>query len=295
MHRRRLLALAGAGLAGTAGCLSQPSSSDADPTDDPGGTNSPTDSQTVSPPRTTDSTQNEVVVADIVVRKAVRYESMMGSGGVLAAEETQYVVASVRGDIADSAPFVFETDLDSWELGLSDTVGATNFAVAGHEGGPFGQGLGTDGWSYLAFEVPSPLSASNPRITLDGPTDLAWELPAGARERLAAPGPRFELDSLTVPDELSQGDSMSVAMTVRNASDTDGRFLAAVYWPTDYIADDDESHLVEQQVAAGSEVTVSTTIDTDYTTSDAGPVTLGVEGHVTAERDVQVRDVSTPS
>ncbi|MFD1586514.1 hypothetical protein ACFR9U_05940 [Halorientalis brevis] len=298
MHRRQLLTLAGAGLVGLAGCLSDPGSGppEEEPSD-PTTTDSPTSSPTGSPTTSPDDppSPDGVTVEDVVVRKAVTYESIMGSGGVLAAEGTQYVVATVRSDRNDLPSFTFETDDQSWESGLSDTVGAANFAVAGHEGGAVGRRLGGDGESFLAFEIPSPLSASNPRIRLGGSDPAEWPLSADATARLAAPAPRFELDELSVPDIVSEGDALSVTLTVRNVSDTDGRFLAAVYWPTARIADDDESHLVERQVAAGESATATLELSTEYTAAESGPVTLSVDGHVAAEREVTLQNVSTPA
>ncbi|WP_225741342.1 hypothetical protein [Halorussus halophilus] len=169
-----------------------------------------------------------------------------------------------------------------------------NRTVAGHEGGPIGRGPKRDR-SYLAFTVPSPLSASNPRIQYAGSDSARWSLPTKARDRLAASAPRFELESLEVPDEVSQGTPLSVSFTAKNVSETDGQFLAALYWPTKRIADDDESRVVERQVSAGDAVTISLDIDTSYTTSEAEPVTLSIRGHVSAEREVQVRDISGTS
>ncbi|SFF90418.1 hypothetical protein SAMN04488063_0731 [Halopelagius inordinatus] len=292
MNRRQMLAFCGLCASGTAGCLSGTPSrpgSGAEETTADDGTETTADGPDETPPA------DGVAVDDIAVRKAVRYESSMGSGGVLAVEGRQYVVASVRapGD-ASASDFAFRTDSESWHPGLSDTVGARNVSVAGREGGPVGRGFGGDDRSYLAFEVPSPLSASNPRIRFES-GDSEWPLPVEERVRLDAPAPRFELDSVDAPEEVSQGETMSVSLTATNVSDTDGRFLAAVYWPTDVIADDDESHVIERAVAAGDEMTASVDIDTSYTTNEDGPVTLSVRGHVSAERDVRVRNASTPS
>lgn len=298
MNRRRMLALCGLCVSGSAGCLSRTSIRSESKTD--GGTAGGADETTTGgPDRTpegTDSTPvSGVVVENAVVEKAVRYESTMGSGGVLAAEGRQYVVASVRapGDVSESA-FTFRTDSDSWSPGLSGTVGAINRSVAGHEGSPVGRNLGGDGRSYLAFEVPSPLSGDSPRIRFE-PDDSEWPLPTRMSDRLDAPSPRFELDSFEAPEAVSQGETLSASLTARNVSETDGRFLAAVYWPTKQIADDDESHVVERDVAAGAEVTASVDIDTAYTTSEDEAVTLSLRGHVSAERDVRVRDASTPT
>lgn len=281
MNRRRLLASCGTCLAGLAGCLSE---SPANTAETPNQTESPpsettTDSPTERPSGTqTDTTPS---VGDIVVRKAIRYESTMGSGGVLTASETQYVVASIQGpQDASTDGFSLETDADSWDPGLPKTAGARNYSVAGIER------------PYLAFTLPSPLSASNPRIRRDG-EDTEWSLPDGATETLAASAPRFELDSLTVPESVSQGEQLSVSLSATNVAETDGRFLAAVYWPTKRIADDDESHVVERTVAAGESMSASLDIDTSYTTNEAESIPLRIRGHVTAERDIDVSDVST--
>ncbi|WP_135821978.1 hypothetical protein [Halostella litorea] len=302
MHRRTLLAATGVAL-GTAvgGCLSGSDSDDStdDPTDDAAG---PTDdtAETTGDPDTTEHTDTTtdgsggVVVEDVVVKKAVTYTSIMGSGGVLVGPDRQYVVATVRADEKPSASeFAFEADGESWEPGLPDTEGAINYAVEGHEGGPVSRSF-EDGTSFLAFTVPSPLSASDARIRYTGDGGGEWALSADALDRLAAAGPRFELDDLTVPGEVSQGEPLSVSLTVTNVSETDGRFLAAAYWPTKTIADDDESHVVEREMAAGESVAAMVDIDTAYTTDEDEPVTLSLRGHVTADREVQVRDASGP-
>ncbi|MFD1525741.1 hypothetical protein ACFR9S_05390, partial [Halolamina salina] len=84
----------------TAGCIG----------DTPGNTDSPTDSPTepkgspsdteVPPPAASERTVGGATVAvfDVVAEKAVTYESIMGSGGVVAPEGRQFVVASVRSD-----------------------------------------------------------------------------------------------------------------------------------------------------------------------------------------------------
>ncbi|WP_115864588.1 hypothetical protein [Halorussus litoreus] len=310
MNRRRVLALCGLCLSGSAGCLSrlpgQPTNETDEPTEEPtetrtnASTGDPSNDETgetTTRERDESATKDGVTVENIVVRKAITYKSTMGSGGVLAGDGQQYVVASVRADRELSeSDFSFVTDSDSWTPGLPETAGAINRSVAGRDGGPIGRRLGGgDGRSYLAFTVPSPLSASNPRIRLAGSDATEWPLDASQRERLEAPAPRFELDSLEVLDEIAQGETLSVSLTVTNGSETDGRFLAAVYWPTKQIADDDESHVVDRTVAAGDDVTASLDIDTRYTTYEDESVTLSVRGHVSTERTVSVEDATTPS
>ncbi|MDS0259019.1 hypothetical protein NDI56_06385 [Haloarcula sp. S1CR25-12] len=277
MNRRKLLACCGGSLAALAGCLS---ASPSDSTEESApGTERPTERSTATPTESASS----VAVEDIAAQKAVSYSSMMGSGGVLAAADRQYVVASVTGTETYERPeFVFETDSETYDSGLDDTVGARNASVAGRHR------------PYVAFDIPSPLSASNPRIRRADDEDETWSLPDDAAATLAAPAPRFELDELTVPDSVSEGRPLSVSLTVTNVADTEGRFLAALYWPTREIQDDDESRLVERDVAAGETTTASLDIDTSYTASEDGPVTLSVRGHVCASREVTLQNASSP-
>lgn len=219
MKRRRALATTGVVIGAIAGCAAE----------------GPTDAAT---PTASDETPISGTPADIVVEKAITYESLMGADGVLAPDGEQFVVASL-GDRhpPEHVTFTFETDQTSWSVGLPDTRGGRNAAIAGHSR------------PYVAFTVPSPLSASNPRIRRSDGT--GWPLSNAAQERLAASAPRYELDELTAPERVQQGDPLSVSLTVTNVSETRGRFLAALYWPTS-IADDDESHVVDRTVRPAS-------------------------------------------
>ena len=300
--RRSYLAGVATLLTGFAGCTNRGGdtpSPTASPTEPSGTDPKGSPSGTATPPpeeaqRTVGG--DTVAVTDIVARKAVTYESTMGSGGVLAAEGQQYVVATVHSDTElrlDS--FSLTTADDSWTAGLPQTRGAMNHAVAGHEQGEVGSAIGGDGPKYVAFEVPSPLDADEPTIRLERGDDTAeWSLPDDAVETLGASAPSFDLDSLSAPDSIEQGEEMEVELTATNTSETTGRFLAAVYWPTELIADDDESHIVETTVDAGATTTQSLTIDTQYTTNEDGPITLEVAGHVDAETTVEVTEAGTP-
>ncbi|NHX37343.1 hypothetical protein G9C84_12900 [Halolamina sp. R1-12] len=283
----------------TAGCIGDSPGTNTDsPTDSPNGSPSETE---VPPPASSDRTVggDAVAVFDIVAEKAVTYESIMGSGGVVAPEGRQFVVASVRSDAElETDAFSLHAGGETWAAVDPGDEGAQNYAVAGHEGGIVGSPdlAGGDAPRYVAFELDSPLDAEDPRIVLErGGESAEWSLPDDARETLAASAPTFELDSLSAPESVQQGEAMTVELTVTNTSDTDGRFLAAVYWPTELIADDDESHLVEETVAAGASTTATLDIDTAYTTDEDGPITLRVEGHVSAEREITVEDASTPA
>mgnify|MGYP002277036301 CR=1 FL=1 len=302
--RRQFLAssLGVAAALATAGCIDDtPGTDDDTPTDfgtEPKGSPSETE---VPPPASAERTVggDAVAVFDIVAEKAVTYESIMGSGGVVAPEGWQFVVASVRSDA--------ELELDAFSLRVGGETlaavdpgdaGAQNDAVAGHEGGIVGSPelTGGDAARYVAFELDSPIQVDDPQIVLErGGESATWSLPDEAAETLAGSAPSFELDSLSAPDSVTQGEAMTVELSVTNTSDTDGRFVAAAYWPTELIADDDESHLIEQSVDAGASTTATLTIDTGYTTDEDGPITLRIEGHVSAEQEITVEDASTPT
>lgn len=287
-------------LTGLAGCTSGPGGTVTTTETEPTGTDpkkSPSGTAT-EPPEDAKRTLggDTVAVTDIVARKAVTYQSTMGSGGVVAIEGEQFVVASVQSDAELSLDsFSLRAAGDEWVASTLEDTGAKNYAVEGHEGGAVGSHVGGDGPNYVVFQIPSPLEVAEPVIHLDhGGESAEWSLPDEAVSSLAAPEPSFELDSLSTPDSVRQGDRMDVSLTVTNTSDTDGRFLAAVYWPTELIADDDESHIVETTVDAGGSTTQSLSINTEYTTNEDGPITLWVDGYVSAETDVQVTDASTP-
>lgn len=278
MNRRQLLVSCSGCLAALAGCLSEPTET---PTGRSGpGTGSPTDpaGATASPPETPTGPAPSVGIENVVARKAVTYSSVYGSGGVRTDPNTQYVVASITGASKRNPPaFVLETDGQTFESGLDNTRGYMRYGVAGYTR------------PYLVFPVPAPLSASNPRIRLTegDAAGYTWALPESAAATLEAPAPRFELESLTVPDSVGRREDLSVSMTVRNVSDTDGRFLAAAYWPTTTV-DDDESHVLEATVGAGETASPSVDIYARGAETTDGVATLTVEGHVSATREVRV-------
>ena len=279
----------------SAGCLGEtPGTGNESPEDSP--TESPQGSPEteVPPPAAAERTVGgaSVSVFDAVAEKAVTYSSTMGSGGVVAPEGRQFVVASVRSDAElEMEQFSLDAGGESWPAVDPGERGARNYAVAGHQGGSVGSpgtGIGGDA-RYVAFELDSPIEVAEAEIVLErGGESASWALPESARETLAEPAPTFELDSLSVPESVQQGEPLAVELTVTNTSEVDGRFLAAVYWPTHRIVDDDEAHLIAERVDAGASTTASLSLDTEYTAAEESPITLGVEGYVDAERGVVV-------
>jgi hypothetical protein len=282
--RRRFLGAVSLGLTGLAGCLSE--------NDGPGGdsgTDTPTtDDATTDGPRSTDDTttdETEVSVTNPVVRKAVTHYSWPASTKILAPEDQQFVVATVAGPEETTPPeFTLEAGGDEFSAGL-DATGRYDAHLAGREGGSVLQNEHAEG--YLAFRVPSPLATDEARIVRDddGP---ATPLPAEEVAVLGRRAPDFELDALELPDSVESPEQVDVSLAVTNVGDVDGRFLAGVNWPTDGIADDDETTVLERRVAAGETTSFSLSLETTHAATETSEHPLTVEGCVSASRSVEV-------
>jgi hypothetical protein len=285
MHtRRRYLATLGLGLAGLAGCLSENGGSGGSGTDDPDGT----DDTTERPSPTDDPTNGDtdVTVTDPVVRKAVTHYAWPGSTRVFAPEGEQFVVATVEGPEETAPPgFTLEAGDREFDPGLDAQGRYSDAELAGRGGGSVLQNEHATG--YLAFRVPSPLDVDDARIVRDdgGP---ATPLSDGAVATLRRPGPEFELETLEVPESVERPAEVDVSLTVTNASDVDGRFLAGVNWPTEGIADDDETTVLERDVAAAETTTLSLSLPTGTAVEETTDHPLTVEGCVAAERTIEV-------
>lgn len=301
--RRRFLTtstgLVAATLGSLAGCVGAPESGSPESTDSRNDDQPTTQNQSSTPTEPpADSRKSvggvSVAVTGMLARKAVVYTSAMGSGGVVVEPGKQYVVAGVTaGAGIEANAFSFENGEQSWPVSELGERGGIPFGVAGHDGGLVGSPIGQKN-EFVAFEVDSPLDPDNPRIRCDhGGESAVWSLPDEAVSTLSVEAPTFELDSWEAPDEIRQGETMDVSLSVTNTSEVAGRFLAALYWPTELVEDDDESTIVEEQVDAGASTTLTATIDTRHTTYEDGPQTLEVEGHVEASKEIRVTDAGT--
>ncbi len=247
-----------------------------------------------------------VAVADPVRRSAVAYESIMGSGGVLAPDGEQFVVAAVQS-ATDSAPdaagppsydaFDLVAGGDSYPaLAIeAQTKGAFTTSLAGRGDvkydDPYADGL-NGGVGWIAFGLPSPLTADTPAIRCRyGGETATWSLPEDAATALGRSPPDFELRSFTA---TRTDDGVELSLTAENATDRAGEFLAAVYWPTT-IADDDESRIVRERVAAHGRVDWSTTVSAKYADASAGEATASVEGCVSGTATVSLAGTTTRS
>lgn len=306
-NRRQLLATVGALAAGLAGCLGG----------NPGGTgdepSTPTDEPTATTDESPDTTTAEnasfslpessvkslgevrVAVANPTVGKAVAYESIMGSGGVLGSDGSQFVVAEVQSQQRNSVDAREDPAYDAFELDVDGeaystveiekrTTGAYTSSLAERGNVRYGDSYATAetvGW--LAFEPPSPLDASEAAIRCRyGGETAEWSLPEEVVTELARPGPRFELESF---DATVEEYSVDVSFVAKNVSGNDGEFLAAMYWPTTGIADDDESTVLRRTIAAGEKLEWSGSFPTEYTD---GVVSARLGGSVTGEIEVDL-------
>jgi hypothetical protein len=282
----------------------------AEPAGTTDGTGTP-ESTATHPPEGTVRTLGDlrVSVADPVARKAVAYESLMGSGGVLAPEGRQFAVAAVRstprsgpgsgafdagGDPPRDAFSLVVGDGSYPAVGIEDrTTGARTAALAGR--GDLAYGTPTaDGWEtgWIAFEPPSPVEPgagdARPRIRCEyGDGTGTWSLHPDAVATLARPAATFELRSFAA-ERADGGADVELSLVAENTAEVDGRFLAAVYLPTRAIADDDESHLVERSVAAGDTVEWTERFDARYLSAEDGTLDVRAEGVVSGSATVEV-------
>lgn len=317
MRRRSLLSvLTTATVTGLAGCLSElrsePSSIHNDTT--------PTRTSEVSLESSVEGTTtslaptsaiktvagHRISVANVVSRKAVAYESIMGSGGVIAKPNTQYIIATVRSGTDSSSDAVGPPPYDAFDIVTKNktfpavniegvTKGAVTTSLAGRGDirydAPEAQYM-TDGRSgWVVFELPSPLIGESPviRCRYKGET-ATWPLSEETILALRQPAPTFELRSFT--SSPSGDKAVELSLTVENITDVGGEFLAAIYWPTS-ITDDDESHLIRKSVSPNSRFTWSKTMSTTYATKSENTVIATVEGAVSGTTTVSLPGVTT--
>lgn len=327
-RRRVLRSSAAVAAAGFAGCLGG-SDADGDPTRDA----TATDRAETTPGTTTDEATTEkpttdgnaasfavpasavrsvadvrVGVANAVARRAVAYDSIMGSGGVLAPDGAQFVVAAVQtasGSVADAAG---PPSYDAFALVADDerfpaveierrTRGAFTTSLAGRGDvkydDPYANAGGESRVGWVAFEVPTPLATDAPTIRCRyGGESADWRLSEEIATALGRQPLEFELRSFsaTITDERT----VELSLTAENVADAAGEFLAAVYWPTS-IADDDEGHFVRKSVPPNGRVEWSTTVSTEYADSTDGEVTASVEGCVSGTATVATSRATTGS
>lgn len=315
--RRSLLRAGAATLAGLAGCLGSTG-------DDPTTTRDTTTTRTTPDTTTTETTRTttedgsfslpessvrrvgdaRVAVANPVARKAVAYASVMGSGGVLAPANRQFVVAAVQSATDAAADSGAEPSYADFELVAGGdsypaveieewTTGAFTTSLAGRGRVRYDASYPTREVGWLAFEPPSPLRADRAAVRCRyGGETAEWRLPDDAVSALGRRAPSFELRSFDATQDGAG--QVTLSLVAENVADVDGEFLAAVYWPTARIADDDESIVVRQLIAAGDRVEWSQSVDTEYARPyDGDTVTASVDGVVTGSTNVTLEGMTS--
>ncbi|WP_458205946.1 hypothetical protein [Haladaptatus sp. NG-SE-30] len=306
--RRAFLGTVSAALVGVTGCLGDTSTG---VTDEPASTASTQTTQKTTTRGTTSDTAftlpessikefdgMRVAVANVTVQKSVAYKSIMGSGGVLAPENRQFVVAAVQSRTGATVGATGDPPYESFELVVDGdvypateieprTTGAYTRSLAGRGQTRYGASYASEGSvGWIAFEPPSPLEADEATIRCRPGGDSAeWSIPDEQVGVLPRRSPSFELRSF---EATVREASVELSLVAENVSQVDGRFLAAVYWPTSGIADDDESTIVARSVAAGDRIEWAKSFKTRYSGGQDGTVTARVEGVVTGEKTVDL-------
>ncbi|UPV73852.1 hypothetical protein M0R89_15060 [Halorussus limi] len=250
-----------------------------------------------------------VGVANPVARPAVAYDSIMGSSGVLAPDGAQFVVAAVQTDTGSGLDAAGPPSYDAFDLVAGGerfpaveiekrTTGAFTTSLGGRGeikyADPYANSGGERRVGWVAFEVPSPLTADSPAIRCrHGGASAVWRLPEETAAALGRRAPRFELRSFDAT--VGDGAGVELSLVAENATGVAGEFLAAVYWPTAAVADDDESHIVRESVDPNGRVEWSETVNTGYAASSEGTVTASVEGCVSGETTVSLSETATQS
>jgi hypothetical protein len=228
MRRRTYLALAGAGLAGLAGCTDDAGSGDR--TDDPGaGTSSDggtTTLGTTTDPGTTIGGDSAIarVGLDHLLPGMVRPTSPDSIG--VTDDEYQYLYLSVakresaeppaREDFSFAfagetyAPIDLASGYEFWRTQEAD--GSNRYSP-------------TVGSGWLLFRLPATADdAGDP--TLEWPSG-SWTAPDALRERLAGPHPEMAV-SVDIPRTVPELDKPTIEITVENQGDVAGGFVAAL-------------------------------------------------------------------
>lgn len=125
----------------------------------------------------------------------------------------------------------------------------------------------------LAFVVPTDPAPSRAVVTFDG-AKARWRVPDDAMTALGRT-PSFEIESVSVPDTAAPDTEFPVDLTVTNAGERSGRFLAEV--GNGAISDQPE---VTTDVPVGESVTVTRSVDASFGESETLTVVVRWEGGV---------------
>lgn len=242
MNRRQFLALLGAGMASISGCTGT-SGNERAPTEStstrtPGPTaRTTTRTETTEQSPTTpgplsvgDSLQigeGRITLSDTRTQHSVFYLLFPDQFSVAAADETQYLFASVGTETIAPRLQDFTLELEGDPYRPVSSVADEPPSHVEHEFGREYSAQRGSGW--MAFELPGSVETPEGAVVvdLDEMGTARWRLPAETATRLRAPPPEFALDSLDVPDRV-EGNTIPVSIAVENRGDGPGTFRAVL-------------------------------------------------------------------
>ncbi|WP_168216266.1 hypothetical protein [Halorussus halobius] len=225
MRRRRLLALSGSLLAGSAGCLSA-SAPEAPATRDA----TTTEATTTAESATTDASTTTAEPADVSVSLDALQPAMVtmtspDSIGVRD-DDRQYLLVDVStsGDGEPPDPESFAVRFDGTDYGPESVDEPWRFWRFEDGGEAFydpdsGEGL-------LLFELPASAGSDDAAPALTWPGG-EWRPDGTVRRRLLAPEPSLSV-TVDAPESVEPHESPTVSVTVENAGDVPGRFVAGL-------------------------------------------------------------------
>ncbi len=212
MRRRQVLALCGAGIAGLAGCLSDPSGDESPPASGPTATPTGDGTATPTPPATELSVTVDALQPAFVGLNVDAY-------GMVSEPDSQYLflgVSVLSGPRPSPSDIVFRFDGDEYGPIRPGEGPDVQREVGSGDGGESG---------WVLFRLPETGDAGDAALVWPGGE---WRPDERLRVRLAAPLPPLSVAEWTVPETVSVGNTVAFEFAVRNRGDLPGRFVGAV-------------------------------------------------------------------
>lgn len=293
--RRACLAALSSGIAVAAGCTSGGSDDDSVPDSNRSDGSPPDDgvsaNESDAEAPSADESESPLELQEVTVGKAVPVTRWPLSTRIVDPTREQFVVATVSTERAlSTSDFVLETESERYTPDYPLPRISRRITIDGLRGYHPSTGVSP---ALLVFRLPSPHASTEYRIRYEGDTARAWELSSDLVDRLTSPQPTFELVSFDVPNSVDNSEEFLVGIEVRNESYTDGRFLAALHWPT-AVPDDNEAHVVSRETTGGERIEAELQIsgfplacNVEPGERETVPLTLG--GCVEADREIEVR------
>jgi len=211
--RRQTLQTLGVAVAGIAGCLSAPADT-ADTALSPGETHEADDGRTIS---VNDPAVHQSVVTVEHVSGTHYYERVADAG---TGQYVAFVATTTGFDLGEDGREQYGEPID---VPLAIELDGTRHA----DPIPVGRD-GRAARDHVAVRVPvEDITDAAVVWAREDDPQPRWELGSALTDRLAAT-PEFEVKSWSVPDSVPYGQRFEASITVGNAGDRDGRFLATL-------------------------------------------------------------------